>query len=422
MNFSASDRQKPNGLLKNSAILSAGVLGANVFNMLFQVVMGRLFSVDEFGLLSSLLGVVNMLMLPLSVVALAITHTVSELDGAGRRGDVRCLLHRCLIRLGGLGLLVNAFIYLFPDALVEWFKMDRVAPLYVFGFVWLGTLIRPVFFASLRGFEMFTAWSWSHLIQSIARLGGGLFLVISVSAYAGWGLLGHGIGVFVGTSIAGTTLWMCLKNEVASGQTIPPLGGYMGQSVAVWLGLAVFLVGDVVLVRRAFPEWSGLYAYAAVLGHLILVVPQSICGALFPKVVKASFTERMVLYRSSAWTTLGAIVLLSLGVVVFGTFLLGLLFGPEAVTDESVRWLRYIALSLIPICYLQYTVQFALAIKQFRWLWMVLVFALVLVGFLEAGLVTSPDGLIGWMAGLALMLAVGIDCRIRRVLARESVA
>ena len=178
----------------------------------------------------------------------------------------------------------------------------------------------------------------------------------------------------------------------------------------------------VVLVRRAFPEWSGLYAYAAVLGHLILVVPQSICGALFPKVVKASFTERVALYRSSAWTTLGAIVLLSLGVVVFGSFLLGLLFGPEAVTDESVRWLRYIALSLIPICYLQYTVQFALAIKQFRWLWMVLVFALVLVGLLEAGLVTSPDGLIGWMAGLALMLAVGIDCRIRRVLARESVA
>ena len=57
MNFSVSDRRKPNGLLKNSAILSAGVLGANVFNMLFQVVMGRLFSVDEFGLLSSLLGV-----------------------------------------------------------------------------------------------------------------------------------------------------------------------------------------------------------------------------------------------------------------------------------------------------------------------------------------------------------------------------
>lgn len=119
--------------------------------------------------------------------------------------------------------------------------------------------------------------------------------------------------------------------------------------------------------------------------------------------------------------TLGAIVLLSLGVVVFGKGLLWLLFGSEAVTEESVRWLRYIALSLIPICYLQYTVQFALAVKQFRWLWVVLVFALVLVGLLEVGLVTSPDGLIGWMAGLALMLAVGIDCRIRRGLSRESV-
>ena len=78
------------------------------------MVMGRLFSADEFGLLSSLLGVFNMLMLPLGVVALAITHTVSELDGAGRRGDVRCLLRRCLIRLGGLGLLVNALFICFP--------------------------------------------------------------------------------------------------------------------------------------------------------------------------------------------------------------------------------------------------------------------------------------------------------------------
>ena len=192
--------------------------------------------------------------------------------------------------------------------------------------------------------------------------GWGLFLVISVSAYAGWGLLGHGIGVFVGTSIAGTTLWMCLKNEVASGQTIPPLGGYMGQSVAVLLGLAVFLVGDGVGSACI----SGVVGFVCVCGGFrasILVVPQSICGALFPKVVKASFTERMALYRSSAWTTLGAIVLLSLGVVVFGTFLLGLLFGPEAVTDESVRWLRYIALSLIPfaICSIRFSLPWRLS-------------------------------------------------------------
>ena len=43
-------------------------------------------------------------------------------------------------------------------------------------------------------------------------------------------------------------------------------------------------------------------------------------------------------------------------------------------------------------------------------------------GLLEAGLVTTPDGLIGWMAGLALLLAVGIDYRIRRGHSGESVA
>ena len=53
-----------------------------------------------------------MLLLPLSVVALAITHTVSRLDLDGRRGDIRAFLSWC-IRLGFFGLVVNIIIFLF---------------------------------------------------------------------------------------------------------------------------------------------------------------------------------------------------------------------------------------------------------------------------------------------------------------------
>ena len=106
MNFSVSDRRKPNGLLKNSAILSAGVWRKCVQHV-FQVVMGRLFSVDEFGLLSSLLGV-NMLML-------CWCGCVGDYAYGGewmeRVGEVMFVFVAwCLIRLGGLGLLVNVFI------------------------------------------------------------------------------------------------------------------------------------------------------------------------------------------------------------------------------------------------------------------------------------------------------------------------
>lgn len=411
--------KKGRSLVKDSAVLTVGVLIANAFNLLFQVIMGRLFSADEFGVLSALLGVFNMLLLPLGVVALAITHSVSELDGAGRRGDISRILKSWTLRLGLVGLLLNGLIWLNPTVVADWFQLNRLAPVYVFGFVLFGTLIRPVFFASLRGIELFYAWSGGNLVQSVVRLLGGLVFVISVGAYAGWGLLGHGLGVFVGLAFACLALRKKLKGEVASGLPLPMMGSYMAQSIGVMSGLSLFLVGDVVLVRRYFPDVSGLYAYASILGHLILIVPQSICGALFPKVVKAAAAERIILYRNAARSTLGAAVLLCAGVCVFGRLLLWLLFGGDAISEESVRWLRLIALSLIPISLLQYTIQFSLAVKQFDWLWLVLVASVGLIVLLEMEVIISPDGLIILLAVMALLLAVFFDILGRRLLRRK---
>ena len=150
-------------LYKDSTVMMLGIISANFFNMLYQVVMGRLFTIDEFGLLSSFLGVFNMLLLPLSVVALAITHTVSRLDLDGRRGDIRAFLLSWCIRLGLFGLVVNIIIFLFPDQIAKFFQINRIAPLYVFGFVLIGTLIRTLFFAALRGIEIFNVWSWGTI-------------------------------------------------------------------------------------------------------------------------------------------------------------------------------------------------------------------------------------------------------------------
>ena len=63
--------------------MSAGIVIANGFNVLYQIGMGRFLSVDEFGLLSACLGMLNMVLLPLGVVALAMTRAISLLDKQG---------------------------------------------------------------------------------------------------------------------------------------------------------------------------------------------------------------------------------------------------------------------------------------------------------------------------------------------------
>ena len=114
----------------------------------------------------------------------------------------------------------------------------------------VGTLIRRVFV--VRGFEMFTAGVESF--DSVDRTTGwGFVFGDQCFAYAGWGLLATDVlgDVYCGLRCG------CLKNEVAVGRPFP-VGRLYGASVAVLLGLAVFLVG-MVLVRR-ISGWSG-YAW-----------------------------------------------------------------------------------------------------------------------------------------------------------------
>jgi len=49
------------GLLKDSSVLFIGMATAQVFNLVFQMFMGRTLQPEEFALLISLLGLFNML-------------------------------------------------------------------------------------------------------------------------------------------------------------------------------------------------------------------------------------------------------------------------------------------------------------------------------------------------------------------------
>ena len=398
---------------RDSTLMSAGIVIANGFNVLYQIGMGRFLSVDEFGLLSACLGMLNMVLLPLGVVALAMTRAISLLDKQDAGVTIWKLIKQWSLRLGGLGVVVSILIMLFADSIMRDFHLERVAPLYLFAGALCLTLLRPVVFAALRGMECFIAWSSATIILALVRLIIGVLLVVLVSAYAGWALLGHGIGVgiallcgvvFIKRHLAHTS-----KTEVA----LPALESFIMRSLTGLVGLALFTMGDVVLVRRYFPDVAGLFAYASIIGHLVLIAPQAMCGALFPKVVKATGNERGQLIRRTFSGMLCVVSGLSAVVALCAPFLLGLLFGSEAIRPISVMWLQWISISMIPVSILQFQVQMALATHRFNGLWLLMIAALVLIGLLGLNVVDSVEKMIISMALLSLVVSAVLGWCLR---------
>ncbi len=351
------------GLLRDGTVLLAGITGAHVFNLLFQMVMGRCLPPGEFALLAALLGMFNVLALPLNVVTVSMTRYSGLLVAEGRRGDVRRLALRWGLKLSVLGLLLSLICLLFPRLLSRFVLLDRLAPIYIFSATLVGIFCRPVVFGVLRGLQSFWAWCICNVFGAGMRLVAGALLVLYVSPYAGWGLLAHGLG-FYGAMILGILMLCCLlRKDAPSRQPLPSMHTYLFGSFLVLLGYSIMVSGDIVMIRKRFPEASGDFAYAATLGRLVLLAPQALVGSMFPKIVAArqDVRRQMLLFGKTIVATVlgvaGAAAVLSAcarPVVMW-------IFNIDNPSPELVFWCRALAWTMVPVAALNVPLRVALA-------------------------------------------------------------
>ena len=79
-------------LLKGALKLFSGLFFVQVFNLLFQMLMGRLLQPEEFALLASVLGLLQIFTFPMGVFSSALSRYTSLLVGENRVGDAGLLV------------------------------------------------------------------------------------------------------------------------------------------------------------------------------------------------------------------------------------------------------------------------------------------------------------------------------------------
>lgn len=356
------------GLLKDSSILFVGMAIVHACNLLFTVIMGRYLSDTEFALLVALLSMFNILAIPLGVIASAVNRYSRLLIMEGRRGDVRRLVSRSFTLCMIVGCGVALICFVFPKHIASFLHLERTAPVYILGIVVLGAFIRPIFDGAMSGLQCFMGWSVSSIAGWGSRLIIGWILVSLVSAYAGWGLLGHGLGFYIAIFCGARFVVKALSGESMTTLPLPKMHDYLFYSFFVLVGLSVLQMGDVIMVKHLFRAASGDFSYAATMGRLVVFIPQAFVAAMFPKVVseKGGNSSQMMLFKTTLLITTMVTVSAASLFCILAERMLWIVFEIKEPSHDMLTWCCTLTWIMVPVSLLVVTVRYALAQRKFR--------------------------------------------------------
>ena len=390
LNFLKNDK-----FAKDSIILFIGLFVAHLLTFLFQVIMGRKLISDEYAILITLLGILNIFVIPIGVIATTINRYSSLLIQQNRKGDIKRLLNYWLKRMLILGLFLSIISYLFSESIANFFHLDRQTPIYIFAIIVIGLFLRPIIDGILMGMQTFFYWSLINILGWLVRFIVGAFLVIYISSFAGWGLLSHGIGFYGAITLGMGLIFKKLYNHNQTDTPLPKMNNYVLVTFFILLGYSILLSADVILVKHLFPSSAGDFSYASVLAKMIFFISQPFTIAMFPRVVseKNETSFHFKLYLKTLFIILFVTIFTATIFIFLSSFFFDIIYGISKPSFELIGWAHTLAWCMIPLSLLNTSIYYNLALNNFRINFVVILFGILylLLAFIS---ITEVDGLL----------------------------
>ncbi len=310
-------------------LLSSTVV--NVSSFLFHMASSRLLGPTDYGSLSTLINMTNLIALPVGALQFAVTQAVLEKSREGHRS-----ITRLLRRTGLIGVLIVLAIFVFLSPIDSYFHMTSIWPM-VFVALWipfalLSTLVQGVLLGEFK---------YSPVATGILVGGGLLRLVIGVLLiYVRFGVTGATIALLAGQIFTFLYVLFSARHFLArTPETSHLMVGFrhISISIATFTGLTAFTAVDTFLSRHYFsPFYAGQYAAASIAAHVALFFPSAVVMVSFPHMVgerEISESSRQLILQSLKMTTVLGVavgVVFAISPHLVTEFLFGSKFAPAS--------------------------------------------------------------------------------------------
>ena len=392
--------KKSNSLLKDSAIIFAASMAANILNYVFQLYMGRSLGPAGYGIFASIVSLLYIVSVPATTINVSIAKFVSGFKGSKEPGKVKYLFFKGAKKVLFLGFLGFCAIALASPHIASFLNIPHAAPVVILGLIFFISMLSPIGNGTLQGLQRFRSLGAVMVTGSFVKLASGIALVALGFSVCGAlfslvlaGIAGFALSVLFLRSILKKKAEKFDKNTILS---------YSRPVFISLLFISIMSNIDVVLVKHYFADIdAGHYAAAALIGKIVLFASGAITGVMFAKVAELKAQGRptkKILYESMLYIL--SICFAAVSVYFIAPyFVLSLLFGASYAGAVPLIGLFGLAMAFFALS--TALVQYNLALKNTKFVWVLFVAVFIEVAMIilfHDSLLTIVKILAGTMA------------------------
>jgi len=279
-------RLTANELVKGSFFIFIAQNAVNFGNLLYNLLMGRFLTSQDYGNLGAIMSLLGILGIPLAVFQLFIIKTVSSFFGKKEISQIYNLSKSLTSKTIIVGSILFLLLVLFSNTISDFLNLDEVFPIYILGFLLFFSFPITLNRSVLQGTLKFSLISINSFLEIGVKL---LFSVILV--YYGFKLYGALIGILLASFISlllplvelkiifsklNKNIKQISKFSFPSFETILPV-------LTTTAILTIFFLIDILWVRHFFDDaTTSQYVALSTLGRIGFYAVGPIVSVMFP--------------------------------------------------------------------------------------------------------------------------------------------
>lgn len=363
-------------LVRASTWLFTGGFTAGVLGYFFQILMGRMLSVSEYGILSALLAMMMVVGAPMATLSMIVARRVSTFLYENDKSKLSYLFYWINRKLFFLAVAIIIFFILNTKTLQNFLSINDSTHLYLLLIILLISFPLAIFNAFFQGLRFFKWLSFSGILTSVFKI---IFAPILV--FLGWGVSGALGGIVLSTLIVLFLNYVILHPSLSEKKLNDPVitEFLFKSSLPVLLANVAFAFMsqiDMILVKYYFTEHdAGIYASASILGKAVMYFPGGVAMALFPMVATnhAGGISSKNLMVQAVSITLFLSVIGALFYYFFAESIILMLLGNDFI--EAANILRYYGFAIAPMALIMIAEYFLIAMGKVLFAYLFIVVA-----------------------------------------------
>lgn len=349
-------------LARASGLMFVSTLAGGVLGYAFQVFMGRMLSIADYGLFVTFMALLAVIGVPFSALSMIVTRKASAYRAKNQPERIAGIFWWVNKRLLWAAIVVTLCALPFSPLMRDYFRLDSLVPIWIFLFIIFFLFFSTVNPAILQAQQNFRWLAASGMASPSFRI---IFCVVLV--FVGFKLNGALMGVALAVAVTWLITFIPLRHTVALTTGARQAGGHLSFKSAIpvliaSLAFTMMTQLDMVLVNHYFdPQQAGIYAAASILGKAVMYLPGAIVIAMFPMVAENDSRELSSahLFFNALALTAGLSGAGALFYFLFADGIMPLLYGQKY--QPAAELLRYYGFVMLPMALVMVAEYFLIA-------------------------------------------------------------